>query len=174
MGAQRRIAFQAATQHGPDLLVLDEPTSGVSPLARSRLWDLIHHHADQGVAVLVSTHYMDEAEQADRLLLLSAGRIVAAGTAGEVIGDRTVTEVSTARWADAFGALDRPGRSLRLAGRTLRILGETPERIRGELRDAGIDATVGTSAATLDEVLIELDIGARAAPGSPSTGAART
>ena len=81
LGTQRRVAFQAATQHGPDLLVLDEPTSGVSPLARSRLWDLIHHHADRGVAVLVSTHYMDEAEQADRLLLMSAGGIVATGTA---------------------------------------------------------------------------------------------
>ncbi len=157
LGTQRRIAFRAATQHRPELLVLDEPTSGVSPLARSRLWDLIHEHADRGVAVLVSTHYMDEAEQADRLLVMSAGRMVATGSAADVVGGRTITEVVTDRWADAFDALDRPDRALRLAGRTLRILGESPEAVRSELDAAGITACVDTRPASLDEVLIELD-----------------
>ena len=59
MGLQRRAAFAAAIGHRPDLVVLDEPTSGVSPLARSRLWDLIREQAEGGAAVLVSTHYMD-------------------------------------------------------------------------------------------------------------------
>jgi ABC-2 type transport system ATP-binding protein len=157
LGVQRRIALDAAIQHRPELLVLDEPTSGVSPLARSRLWDLIHGQSEQGVAVLVSTHYMDEAEQADRLLVMSRGRMVATGTATEIIGDRTTVEVAAERWADAFAALDRPERHLRLAGRNVRVLGESADQVAGLLARAGIEATTKSVPATLEEVLIELD-----------------
>ena len=157
LGIQRQVAFQSATQHEPELLVLDEPTSGVSPLARSRLWDLIHANAERGVAVLVSTHYMDEAEQADQLVIMSQGRAVATGTSHEIIGRRTVTEVAAARWADAFTTLDRGGRAIRLAGRRIRVLGEAPEHVRAELDAAGIAADLAVSPASLEEVLIELD-----------------
>jgi len=164
LGTQRRAAFEAATQHRPELLVLDEPTSGVSPLARSRLWDLIHEQADDGVAVLVSTHYMDEAEQADRLLVMADGRLVAQGTTADVVAGRTTVEVSADRWADAFAVLDHDERRLRLAGRSVRVLGERPEDVLAELTAAGITARTAASPATLEEVLIELD--RRSAPGT--------
>ncbi|MGH2819722.1 MAG: ABC transporter ATP-binding protein, partial [Actinomycetota bacterium] len=66
LGMQRRVAFTAAFSHQPDLLVLDEPTSGVGALARARLWESIHAAAEQGAGVLVTTHHMGEAEQCDR------------------------------------------------------------------------------------------------------------
>ncbi|HSM65066.1 MAG TPA: ABC transporter ATP-binding protein [Ilumatobacteraceae bacterium] len=157
LGLQRRTAFQAATQHSPDLLILDEPTSGVSPLSRSRLWDLIHERAEQGVGVLVSTHYMDEAEQTDRLVIMSRGRLVAEGTTAEVVGGRTAVEVTAERWSEAFDALDQPGRHLRLAGRAVRVLGDDPSAVQHALADAGIAAGVAAVPATLEEVLIELD-----------------
>ena len=115
----RRAAFAAATQHHPDLFVLDEPTSGVSPLARSDLWDLIRDRAEVGAAVLVSTHYMDEAEQADRLVVMADGLVVAEGSVTDVIGGRQTVEVVTDHWSEAFMALDRGGRS-RDAGRPKR------------------------------------------------------
>jgi ABC-2 type transport system ATP-binding protein len=157
LGVQRRLAFEVATQHDPELLVLDEPTSGVSPLARSHLWDLIHRRADRGAGVLVSTHYMDEAEQADRLVVMSQGRQVATGSLADVLRDRTTVEIRADRWADVIHTLDRPGRRLRLDGRRVRVLGAEATALGRELDDAGIDATVALVPATLDEVLIELD-----------------
>lgn len=164
LGVQRRLAFRAATQHHPDLLILDEPTSGVSPLARSRLWDMIHARADDGVGVLVSTHYMDEAVQADRLIVLSNGRLVASGTVEDVLRDRKVIEIETDNWASAFAAVDRPGRALRLAGRIVRVLGVHADQLRSELDHAGVPAEIRTAPATLEEVLIELDTIEHASP----------
>ncbi len=74
LGLRRRLAFAAALAHRPDLLVLDEPTSGVDPLARARLWDTVHGAVDGGAGALVTTHYMDEAEQCDRLVVMAGGR----------------------------------------------------------------------------------------------------
>ena len=141
LGVQRRVAFTAATQHAPELLVLDEPTSGVSPLSRTVLWNLIRERAEAGVAVLVSTHYMDEAEQADRIVLMSQGRTVAEGSVGSVVGDRTVVEVVTERWQDAFAALDRDGRLLTMFGTTIRVLGQERADVIHLLDAGGIAAT---------------------------------
>lgn len=157
LGVQRRVAFDAATQHAPELLVLDEPTSGVSPLARSRLWDLIHEQTERDVGVLVSTHYMDEAEQADRLAIMSQGRLVAAGTTTDVVDGRQTVVIRTNDWSGALEAVDRPGRHLRLAGRDVRVLGEQCEHIRADLDAACVAADVHLAPATLEEVLIELD-----------------
>jgi ABC-2 type transport system ATP-binding protein/ribosome-dependent ATPase len=154
LGLQRRIAFLAATQHDPELLILDEPTSGVSPLARAALWDMIRARAEAGTAVLVSTHYMDEAEQADRLVLMSQGRVAAHGSLAAIVGDRTAVEVTADRWADAFGVLDRPHRKIALAGRAVRVLAESPDVVAGELVDAGIEASVLVVPATLDEAMV--------------------
>lgn len=157
LGVQRRAAFVAATQHHPDLLVLDEPTSGVSALARSDLWDLIHTRASQGVGVLVSTHYMDEAEQTDRLVIMSRGSVVTQGSAASVTAGRTVVEVTADSWSDAFSALDRPGRRITLDGRAVRVMAETVESVTSELAAAGIDGRARTVPATLHETLVELD-----------------
>ena len=156
LGLQRRAAFAAAIGHRPDLVVLDEPTSGVSPLARSRLWDLIREQAEGGAAVLVSTHYMDEATQADRLVVMGQGRVVAEGTVADVVGGRTTVEVKSDRWADVFAALDDPARRLSLAGRNVRVLSDSVPTVRAELERAGIAADVRTAPATLDETMVEL------------------
>jgi ABC-2 type transport system ATP-binding protein/ribosome-dependent ATPase len=157
LGAQRRAAFVAATQHDPELLVLDEPTSGVSPLSRTALWELIRLRAEAGVGVLVSTHYMDEAEQADRVVLMSHGRVVGEGSIAEIVGDRTTTEVRVDDWRRAFDVLDTGERLVTLAGRTIRVLGETPEAVRAALTAAGFQADVGSVPSTLDETMVVLE-----------------
>lgn len=157
LGTQRRAAFAAATQHNPELLILDEPTSGVSPLSRTLLWDLIRERAEAGVAVLVSTHYMDEAEQADRLVLMSRGRVAAAGSLVAIVGDATVVEVNADRWDQAFYALDAGNRRITLAGTTVRVLGETLASVKSALSAAGVEASVQAAPATLDETMVVLD-----------------
>ncbi len=157
LGMQRRTAFAAATQHNPELLVLDEPTSGVSPLSRTKLWNMIRQRAEAGAAVLVSTHYMDEAEQADRLALMSHGKMVAEGLLDEIIGDLTVVSVSADRWDRAFTALDDGKRLISLAGTRVRVLRESQDEIAGVLRAAGVDADLAMAPATLDETMVLLD-----------------
>jgi len=79
-GWQQRLALGCAVLHRPPILFLDEPTSGVEPTARRQFWDLIHALAADGVSVLVSTHYMDEAEYCHRAALINQGRIIAIGS----------------------------------------------------------------------------------------------
>lgn len=157
LGAQRRAAFAAATQHDPELLVLDEPTSGVSPLSRTKLWNLIRERSEAGTAILVSTHYMDEAEQADRLVLMSHGRVVAAGSLDSIIGNMQAVEVRAERWDEAFATLDTGDRLITLAGTAVRVLNESSAAIEAVLGGAGIDADLSTVPATLDETMVMLD-----------------
>jgi ABC-2 type transport system ATP-binding protein len=83
-GWKQRLALAAAIMHDPKLLLLDEPTAGVDPKARRDFWDEIHVLAGRGLTVLVSTHYMDEAERCNRISYISAGKMLAVGTADEV------------------------------------------------------------------------------------------
>jgi ABC-2 type transport system ATP-binding protein len=83
-GWQQRLALGCAVLHRPPILFLDEPTSGVEPASRRRFWDLIHTLAADGVSVLVSTHYMDEAEYCDRAALINQGRLIAIGSPEEL------------------------------------------------------------------------------------------
>jgi len=83
-GWKQRLALAACVLHRPKLLLLDEPTAGVDAKARREFWDLIHDMAGEGLTVLVSTHYMDEAERCDRIIYLANGRIVVEGDALEV------------------------------------------------------------------------------------------
>ncbi len=84
-GWKQRMALAACTLHSPKLLLLDEPTAGVDPKARRDFWDQIHTLSNQGITVLVSTHYMDEAERCDRIVYISVGTIVARGSVPEII-----------------------------------------------------------------------------------------
>lgn len=154
LGHQRNLAFLAATGHSPDLLILDEPTSGVSPLARAHMWDRIRGEAARGAAVLVSTHYMEEAEQADRLVLLSSGALVAEGSLGDIVGERMVIEVDSDRWRDVFSLLDGDGRFVMLDGRKIRVIGDSQEAVLGRLVAAGLDTKVRSVPASLDETLV--------------------
>jgi len=84
-GWKQRLALAACMLHSPKLLLLDEPTAGVDPKARRDFWDEIHRLSTEGLTVLVSTHYMDEAERCDRIVYINLGDIVARGTVAEVI-----------------------------------------------------------------------------------------
>ncbi|HEX6660523.1 MAG TPA: ABC transporter ATP-binding protein [Sphingomicrobium sp.] len=84
-GWKQRLALAAAVMHEPKLLLLDEPTAGVDPQARRDFWDEIHRLADEGMTVLVSTHYMDEAERCHEIAYIFNGDLIARGTADEVI-----------------------------------------------------------------------------------------
>lgn len=80
LGYKQRLSFAASLMHEPDILFLDEPTSGVDPLARREFWERTNHLAEIGVTILVTTHFMDEANYCDHLVIMEAGRILAAGT----------------------------------------------------------------------------------------------
>ena len=154
LGVQRSVAFAQALAHQPDLLILDEPTSGVDPLARARLWETVAIAATAGTGVLVTTHYMDEAQECDRLMVMADGRVVAEGTAGQIVGDARVTVVETGSWAAAFDALEAAGLPAALVGRSLRVPGAGPAEVRRAL--GPVEASVTGAPATLEERFFEL------------------
>lgn len=84
-GWKQRLALAASLLHEPELLLLDEPTAGVDPLARREFWDNIHHLSEEGITTLVSTHYMDEAERCTQLAYLAFGQLVVTGSLQDVI-----------------------------------------------------------------------------------------
>jgi ABC-2 type transport system ATP-binding protein len=159
LGLRRRVAFAIVLGHRPDLLVLDEPTSGVDPLQRARLWETIRASAEQGAGVLVTTHHMSEAEQCDRLLVLASGRVVAEGTMDEVVGGTRAVEVRTGRWEEAFTALDAAGLPVSLVGRSLRVPGADREAVGRLLAGAGVDADLGVGPASFEEAFVVLAAG---------------
>ena len=95
-GWKQRLALACATTHRPDLVFLDEPTAGVDPASRKLFWEMIRRRAAAGMTVLVTTHYMDEAERCDRLAFLSRGHLIGVGTPAEItarFGVQTVEDV---------------------------------------------------------------------------------
>jgi len=153
LGVQRRVAFAQALAHRPDVLILDEPTSGVDPLGRARLWQTIGAAVQSGAGALVSTHYMEEAQECDRLIIMADGIVVAVGTAAQIIGNAKVTVVDSGDWATAFGLLERAGLPVSLAGRGLRVPGASPEQVRQVLPAA---YRVHLEPGTLEERFFEL------------------
>jgi ABC-2 type transport system ATP-binding protein len=103
-GWRQRLALGCALLHQPDIIFLDEPTSGVDPITRQRFWDFIGQLAREGMTVFVTTHYMEEARYCERIVMINEGKIVASGSPAEIIAascpDRTDADLN-----DAFVAL---------------------------------------------------------------------
>ncbi|HEX8619818.1 MAG TPA: ATP-binding cassette domain-containing protein [Thermoanaerobaculia bacterium] len=162
-GWKQRLALGAATMHAPSILFLDEPTSGVDPLARRRMWQLIQLLADRGVAILVTTHSLDEAEQCHRLGVMVAGEIVASGTPAELklpvegaIVELFVDHPQQA--ARAVASLTDPWRTSVLGDR-LRVIRDrrTTVDLAGELRARGFAVSaVREEAATIEDAFVAL------------------
>jgi ABC-2 type transport system ATP-binding protein len=109
-GWRQRLALGCAILHEPPILFLDEPTGGVDPLSRREFWNLIDRLSASGVTVLVTTHYLDEAEHCHRLAIIHGGRLAALGTTEElkrVFADRAIVEVHAANPVEAMRLLDR-------------------------------------------------------------------
>jgi ABC-2 type transport system ATP-binding protein/ribosome-dependent ATPase len=151
LGSQRELAFACALLHDPAFVVLDEPTSGVGAVARAALWETIHERAEAGVGVLVTTHYMQEADQCDRLLLMASGRLVAAGSRAQIVAGTTAVEVRAADWARAFEVLSAAGLPVTLAGTAVRVADVPLDAVRAELDRAGLAAELAQVAATIEE-----------------------
>jgi len=139
-GWQQRLALGCAVLHRPPILFLDEPTSGVEPTSRRRFWDLIHTLAADGVSVLVSTHYMDEAEYCHRAALINQGRIIAIGSPDELkrtaLGGELLLLESENIGAVLAALTNAPGvRDCSVFGNALHVLVSDAERSRDELKN---------------------------------------
>ncbi|MDA8239665.1 MAG: ATP-binding cassette domain-containing protein [Nitrospiraceae bacterium] len=105
LGFKQRLAMACALMHAPDIIFLDEPTSGVDPLARREFWRRIDSLVEHGVTVLVTTHFMEEAEYCDRMAIMAAGEILAIGSPSEIKSLARTTELPEPTLEDAFIAL---------------------------------------------------------------------
>jgi ABC-2 type transport system ATP-binding protein len=148
-GWKQRVALASSTIHHPPLLFLDEPTAGVDPVSRREFWDQIHRISAEGTTVLVTTHYMDEAERCHRLAFIFRGELLATGTPGEIVEQRKlhVIEVELERSVEAAALLRRTpgveevnhfGHLMRVA---LRGVDDAEQRVCGALGGAAIPWT---------------------------------
>ena len=161
-GQKQRLALAGAVIHQPELLFLDEPTSAVDPESRRDFWEKLFELADAGTTLLVSTHYMDEAERCHRIAILDRGVLVADGTpdalTGELAGRTLVVEAAQPRRAQK-ALVGLPGViSVAQIGNLLRVLmaenGQAADRIAQGLRAAGIEADVSAAPANLEDVFV--------------------
>jgi ABC-2 type transport system ATP-binding protein len=177
-GWKQRLSLGCAVLHEPPVLFLDEPTSGVDPLARRTFWDLIYLLAEKGITVFVTTHYMEEAEYCDRLALIYRGRLAALGTPAELkarLAPGTLLEVRCEKPQDALELLEKtPGvREAALFGRGLHVTttGDptAAASVLDHLRSAGLAVTgVEPIAPALEDVFVSLIEGFSAGETKPA------
>jgi ABC-2 type transport system ATP-binding protein len=160
-GQKQRLALAASVLHDPDLLLLDEPTSAVDPQSRREFWDSLFDLVDAGTTILVSTHYMDEAERCHRLAILDHGRLVADGSPQELMdglpGMALLVECANARHAQV-ALTGFPGVvAMAQIGAHLRVLvenGDALGHVAGKLKESGIDARVEETSPNLEDVFV--------------------
>ena len=165
-GWKQRLALGCAVLHQPPILFLDEPTSGVDPISRRKFWELIHSMAAEGVTVLVTTHYMDEAEYCNRLVLIFQGRIVASGSPTELKQQAMKGELLLVECEPLGLALDVLQRTPDVAdaavfGNALHVVvpeaGAMIPRLRKDLSQHGITvAKMAPINPTLEDVFVSL------------------
>ncbi|HSW25414.1 MAG TPA: ABC transporter ATP-binding protein, partial [Burkholderiaceae bacterium] len=161
-GWKQRLALAACMLHQPELLLLDEPTAGVDPKARREFWEELHALAARGISILVSTHYMDEAERCHKLAYISFGQLMAQGTAQEIIDSQGLTT-----WAVSGGDLaaiatrlqGQPGvDQIAAFGSALHVTGRDGAALEATLRrlTTGTDSRVAAADTGLEDVFIHL------------------
>ncbi len=161
-GQKQRLALAGAVIHRPELLLLDEPTSAVDPKSRRDFWEKLFDLADVGTTILVSTHYMDEAERCHRLAILDQGVLVADGVPAEMaaaLAGRTLRVVATQPRKVQANLLAQPGViSVAQIGSELRVLttadADIAARLQQALAQAGLEARLEPTAPNLEDVFV--------------------
>jgi ABC-2 type transport system ATP-binding protein len=161
-GWKQRLALAACIMHRPRLLMLDEPTAGVDPKARREFWDEIHRLAADGLTVLVSTHYMDEAERCHRINYIAYGHLVARGTVPEVVRDAALTTLVL----QGSGTIEAARRLRKMPGvdqvapygTTLHVIGRDGAALRqsAALVSEATGCTLSSAETSLEDVFIQL------------------
>ncbi|MGB9589477.1 MAG: ATP-binding cassette domain-containing protein, partial [Candidatus Hydrothermia bacterium] len=160
LGFKQRLALAAATSHNPEALFLDEPTAGIDPEARGEFWDLVYSLRESGTAVLITTHYMEEAHLADRIGMISSGRLVAEGTPGSL----TKFDLARGFWIikaqpinKALALLNDMGLTAYASGSRILLEGDDPQSILSALSEKGIRvAEFGEREPSLEDVFVRL------------------
>jgi ABC-2 type transport system ATP-binding protein len=164
-GWRQRLSLGCAILHEPPIVFLDEPTGGVDPLSRRRFWRLINELAHSGTTVLVTTHYLDEAEHCHRVAIIHAGRLAALGAIAELkqgFADRPILEVrapqplAAMRRLDAMPEVEKTSIFGTAVHAVLRSGPARPEVIAEQLRASGIDADCRIVAPSLEDVFLDI------------------
>lgn len=165
-GWRQRLALGCAILHRPDLLLLDEPTSGTDPVQRRVFWEFIYRLADEGATVLVTTHYMDEAEHCTTLAFIHNGRIIAQGSPATIktsVMQGGILEIVADPWMQALAALeDFPAvRSAALHGVAIHAVADAPSedapRVAAFLRQHGVTVRrISTRTPSLEDIFVSL------------------
>lgn len=157
-GWKQRLALAACMLHKPALLLLDEPTAGVDPTARRDFWEELHRLAAQGISVLVSTHYMDEAERCHKLAYIAYGRLVAQGTAREIASSRQLftLSVSGGNLHELSTLLEgKPGiEQTVMFGSFLHVSGRNEGLLRRSVEEAAGTRSIEETETSLEDVFI--------------------
>ncbi len=171
-GWKQRLALACSLVHEPEMVFLDEPTSGVDPVSRRRFWDMIYRIADHGTTVLVTTHYMDEAEQFDHLVFIDKGRLIASGSPAELKKNffhARLWEIDCAPVAMASDALRRLPFVLDVSipGNVLHVTTPTDfddtARLQTPLLDANVNVkSIREAMPSLEDVFVHLTESGRA------------
>lgn len=162
-GFQRRLAIALSLMNRPELLILDEPTTGLDPAVRLVLWSRIRELRAAGTTVLITTHYMDEAQRlCERVAIMSEGRVIDAGVPGELIANRLTPETvefdcTSEEEASLLDGFLRSGRRLRV-GQRLMLYVDDPTRVIEKIRryDQGDRRTIIVRPTNLEDVFLSL------------------